>query len=75
MDKDRSVHFEIIVDGKPRSYRDVREVALEAAKYLKERYPKSEVIVRDMRTNASTPIDWTNGTAFIHKEKAPSVGA
>jgi hypothetical protein len=51
--------FEISVDGKPRSLRDVREVAFEAAQFLKGRYPKSEVAVRDLRTNTSTSVEWT----------------
>jgi hypothetical protein len=63
--KDQGAHFEIIVDGRPRSYRDLSEVAFESAKYLKSCHPNTEVIVRDMRTNVSTSIGWTNGTAFI----------
>ena len=51
--------FEISVDGKPRSFRDVREVAFEAARFLKGRNSKSEVVVRDLRTNISTSVAWT----------------
>jgi hypothetical protein len=58
-------HHEIIVDGKTLSYRDDRAIAIEAGMYLKERRPKSEVIVRDIRTNSSTGISWENGKAFI----------
>ena len=39
--------FEIRVAGKVRSYRDRREVALEAGNYLKQRNPSSKVEVRD----------------------------
>jgi hypothetical protein len=35
------VQFEISVDGKPRSYRDRKAVAIEAAEYLKWKYPHS----------------------------------
>jgi hypothetical protein len=38
--------FEIIVDGKPRSMRDLKESALEPGKYLKRMHPQSEVSVR-----------------------------
>jgi hypothetical protein len=44
----QGAHYELNVDGKPRSYRDTKEVALEAAKYLKDRQPRSEVIVRNL---------------------------
>ena len=35
--------FEIIVDGKPRSMRDLKEAAIEAGKYLKKTEPQSEL--------------------------------
>jgi hypothetical protein len=54
----QGAQFEISVDGKPRSLRDVREVAFEAAQFLKGLNPHSEVAVRDLRTNISTPVDW-----------------
>jgi len=41
--------FEISIDGKPRSYRDRKAVAIEAAEHLKRKYPNSEVVVRDLR--------------------------
>jgi hypothetical protein len=47
--------FEIIVDDKPRSMRDLKETAIEAGKYLKEKQPQSDVRVRDIR--AVTVID------------------
>ena len=49
--------FEIIVDGKPRSMRDLKEAAIEAGKYLKQKQPQSEVSIRDIRDNSSTMID------------------
>ena len=58
-------HYEIIVDGKPRSYRDAKENAIEAGKLLKERHPTSEVIVRDILGNTTTLIGWENGLAFV----------
>jgi hypothetical protein len=41
--------FEILIDGRTRSWRDVLEVALDGARYLKELNPGSEVAVRDTR--------------------------
>jgi hypothetical protein len=56
--------FEIIVDGKPRSMRDLKETAIEAGIYLKRKQPESEVSVRDVRDNSSTVIDGKNIVAF-----------
>jgi hypothetical protein len=55
---DAGAHFEISIDGKPRSYRDDPKTAAEGAKYLKFRNPKSTVILHDMRTNVSTIVEW-----------------
>ena len=33
--------FEISIDGKPRSYRDRKAVAIEAAQHLKRKHPKT----------------------------------
>jgi hypothetical protein len=44
------------VDGKTRSYRDQKETALEAGKYLKQLQPKVEVSVHDLRDNSVTVI-------------------
>jgi hypothetical protein len=49
--------FEIKVDGKTRSYRDRKEIAIEAGEYLKQMRPQSEVIVRDVRDNSITVIE------------------
>ena len=57
--------FEIIVDGKPRSYRDVKAVATEAALFLKECRPTQEVSVRDLRDGTTSAIGWTSGSAFV----------
>jgi hypothetical protein len=62
--KDDGANFQIVVDGKTRSYRDTRETALEASIFLKERHPQSEVVVRDVRSGVQTVIGWKNGSAF-----------
>jgi hypothetical protein len=48
--------FEIRVDGKARSYRDRKEIAMEAGEYLKQMQPQNEVTVRDIRDNSITVI-------------------
>ncbi len=46
--KDTGAHFEISINGVPRTHRDVRETAIEAALYHKQRVPTEEVRVRDL---------------------------
>jgi hypothetical protein len=58
-------HFEIIVDGKPRSYRDLKAVAIEAAVFLKECRPTQDVSVRDLRDGTISSIGWRSGSAFV----------
>jgi hypothetical protein len=47
-------HFEISVDGKPRSHRDTKAMAIEGAEYLKQRHPPSEVTVKDLTSGDVT---------------------
>jgi hypothetical protein len=56
--------FEIIVDGKPRSYRDVKAVAIDAAIFLKEQRPRTGVSVRDLGDNSVITTGWETGRAF-----------
>ena len=55
--KDMGAYFEIRVDGKTRSYRDLKATAIEAGKYLKQKQPQCEISVRDVRDNSVTAID------------------
>jgi hypothetical protein len=41
--------FEISIDGVPRTYRDQKEFALQAAQNLKSRNPDSAVKVKDSK--------------------------
>ena len=43
--------FEILIEGKPRSYRDRKAVAMEAAEYLKSKHPHSEVVMKDLASS------------------------
>ena len=74
--KDTGANFQIVVDGKSRSYRDAREAALEAGIFLKERQPTSEVVVRDVQNSVQTVIGWKNGSAFSSDAiSAPAPGS
>jgi hypothetical protein len=42
--------FEIRIDGTPRSYRDRRDMALQAAEFLKRNNPISLVELKDLKT-------------------------
>jgi hypothetical protein len=48
--------FEITIDGKPRSYRDIKAVAFESAEFLKAKNQNSNVAVKDLRTGEVTPV-------------------
>ena len=41
--------FEIRIDGTPRTYRDRKDFAMEAARYLKGKQPHSMVEVKDLK--------------------------
>jgi hypothetical protein len=58
LEKAPGAHFEISIDGKPRSYRDRKSVAIEADEELKRKYPNSEVGVRDLRNGERTEIKY-----------------
>ena len=55
--------FEILVDGKPPSYSDLKDVAIASAELIKSHNPLSEVAVRDMKTGEITPARTTPSTA------------
>jgi hypothetical protein len=64
-----SAQFEISVDGKPRSYRDQKAVAIEAAEYLKSKYPSSEVVVRDLMSGNETAVAYKSDAAPNQKPR------
>jgi hypothetical protein len=53
---DRSARYQIAVDGQPRSNRDDKAIAIEAAEYLKYKHPHAEVTVRDLVTGDTITI-------------------
>jgi hypothetical protein len=42
--------FEIRIDGRPRSYRDRKDYAMEAARLIKSKNPHSMVEVKDLQS-------------------------
>ena len=54
--------FEILVDGKPQSYSDLKDVAIASAELIKSHNPLSEVAVRDTKTGEITPVSYKPGT-------------
>jgi hypothetical protein len=53
--------FEILVDGKPQSYGDVKDVAIASAELIKSHNPLSDVAVRHMETGELTPVSYKPG--------------
>jgi hypothetical protein len=51
--------FEILVDRKPLSYRDRKDVAIDSAKFLKSRHPHSEVAVKNLRSGEISAVAHT----------------
>jgi hypothetical protein len=47
---------EIAIDGTPRSYRDRKELAIEAATFLKTKNPNAELTVRDLKTGETIAV-------------------
>ena len=48
--------FEIRIDGMPRSYRDRKDYAMEAARLIKSRNPHSMVEVKDLQSGDVTAV-------------------
>jgi hypothetical protein len=62
--------FEIRIDGTPRSYRDRRDYAMEAARLIKSKNPHSMVEVKDLKSGDVTAVSEaklgdTGGTAAL----------
>ena len=53
--------FEIRIDGTPRSYRDRKVYAMEAARLLKSKNPNSEVAVKDRQSGMVTVVAYRPG--------------
>ena len=54
--KNTGARWEITVDGKPRTYDHSKQLAIEAAQYLKRKNPHADVTVRDLEGIEATII-------------------
>jgi hypothetical protein len=55
----KGAQFEIRVDGLVRTHRDVRDSAIEAARFLKQRNPNAKVTITDLRDGSAVArIGW-----------------
>jgi hypothetical protein len=54
--------FEISIDGKPRSHRERREVAIEAAEFLKRKFPNCDIVVKDLQSGEVTAVAYKANT-------------
>ena len=54
--KNTGARWEITVDGKPRTYDHSKQLAIEAAQYLKLKNPNADVTVRDLEGIEATII-------------------
>ena len=53
--------FEIRIDYTPRTYRDRKDFAMDAASFLKSRNPHSVVEVRDLKSGEVTTVPYKAG--------------
>jgi hypothetical protein len=56
MKKYIGARFEITVDGKPRTCRDLGDMAIETAYYIKAKNPNVEITIRNLETGETTVI-------------------
>jgi hypothetical protein len=53
-----AARLEISIDGVPRSYRDRREIPIEATARLMTKYPHSSVAVKDLQSKQGVAVDY-----------------
>jgi hypothetical protein len=56
--KPPGAQFEIAIDGTPRTHRDLKALAIEAAEQLKRKHPHSAVVVKDWQTGETTAVSY-----------------
>ncbi len=54
--KNPGTQYEISVDGRPRTYRDRQDIALQTARFLKSRKPTSTVRLKDLQTGEEVVV-------------------
>ena len=65
----QGARFEIFVDGKPRSYHDRKDIAIESAEFIKSRNPLNEVAVKDLDSGrgGGRENDYRDAEAIGHR--------
>jgi len=56
--KTPGAQFEISIDGTPRTYRDRKTFAIEAAEHLKRKHPNNDIVVKDLQSGEATKIKY-----------------
>jgi hypothetical protein len=56
--KPQGAQFEISIDGTPRTYRDDKAMAIEAAELLKRKHPHSAVVVKALQTGETIAVEY-----------------
>jgi hypothetical protein len=56
--KPRGAQFEISIDGMPRTYRDLKPLAIEAAEFLKRKHPHAAVVVKDLQSGETKAVEY-----------------
>jgi hypothetical protein len=53
-----AARFEISIDGTPRTHRDRKPLAVEAAKHLKRMDPHSTIVVKDLESGEVDAVEY-----------------
>jgi hypothetical protein len=58
MRKASGAQFEVSIGGTPRTYRDDKTMAIEAAEHLKRKNPHSAITVENLETGESSAVEY-----------------
>jgi hypothetical protein len=54
----QGAQFEVSIDGTPRTYRDLKPLAIESAELLKRKHPHSSVVGKDLQTGETIAVEY-----------------
>ena len=66
--------FEISIDGAPRTHRDRKPLAIEAAEHLKRKHPHSTIVVKDLESVEVDAVEykpdlrWRSYATFLNHD-------
>jgi len=55
------VAYQVSIDGIPRSYCDRKDIALQTARFLKSRHPKSTIRLKDLHAGEEAVVAFQTG--------------